>query len=158
MSAYEVLEVASDCSPEELKASYKRLILAHHPDKNTNADKSNQTDRGNQTDKNKNQTCDDSNQDDPAELFNRILAAWRLVSSPEERKKYDMTSHSGVFVSSEACTVGDFQTSCDGTTMSKPCRCGDFYEVQGPFSFITVYSQFSYSVKNRVSIEGGGGC
>ena len=34
MDFYEVLEVAKTASPDEIKASYRRLAMIHHPDKN----------------------------------------------------------------------------------------------------------------------------
>ena len=98
-SAYDTLMVEPTCSMSELKASYKRLILLHHPDRGIESGAS----------------------------FIRIQAAWKLVASAEERKSYDMTSNSGVFGSSESFTISDF--ICDGDKLSKACRCGDFYEV-----------------------------
>ncbi len=32
---YEILEVETSCSPDELKASYRRLARKYHPDSNT---------------------------------------------------------------------------------------------------------------------------
>lgn len=107
-NAYDILEVDATCSTDDLKASYKRLILMHHPDKSSQ-----------------------TGENHTGEAFNRILAAWKLVSTPEDRKKYDMTANSGVYGSTESCTISEFQASSDGSKMSKACRCGDYYEVSG---------------------------
>lgn len=98
-NAYEILEVESTCSTGELKASYKRLLLKHHPDKG----------------------------EEDGESFMRVQSAWKLVYCPEERRKYDMTPNSGVFGSSESLSLRDFQI--DGNKLTKLCRCGDYYEV-----------------------------
>lgn len=99
-NAYVILEVDPTCTNDVLKASYKRLILAHHPDKSGKADQ-----------------------------FQRVQTAWKLVSTQEERKKYDMTFDSGLYGSSESLTIKDFQTSSGGETLQRSCRCGDFYVV-----------------------------
>ena len=100
-NVYSILEVESSCSVEDLKAAYKRLILLHHPDKLNGS----------------------------SELFQKIQMAWKLVCTPEDRKKYDMTSNSGVYGSSESISISDFKESDDGESISKLCRCGGIYEV-----------------------------
>lgn len=100
-SAYDILEVDPTCTVGELKASYKRLILLHHPDKSIGT----------------------------TDLFLKVQAAWRLVSTEDDRKRYDMTSDSGVFVSSEKYSLSDFKVCGNGDAFSRPCRCGDSYEV-----------------------------
>ena len=98
-NAYDILEVDSACSTEALKASYKRLLLKCHPDKG----------RGD------------------GESFQRLQSAWKLVNSPEERRKYDMTPNSGAIGSFESLSFSDFQIQ--GNKLSKLCRCGDYYRV-----------------------------
>jgi DnaJ-class molecular chaperone len=100
-SAYDILEVDPSCTAGELKASYKRLILLHHPDKAIGT----------------------------TDLFLKVQAAWRLVSTEDDRKRYDMTSNSGVYVSSESYTLSDFTVCNNGDEFSRPCRCGDSYQV-----------------------------
>lgn len=60
-----MLGVARDCSPDELKRAFRALALKYHPDRNP---------------------------DDPqAELrFREIADAWKVLSDPEERRKYDL--------------------------------------------------------------------
>ena len=100
-SAYDILEVEPTCSLCELKASYNRLILLHHPDKATGT----------------------------TGLFLKVQAAWKLVSTEDDRKRYDMTSNSGVFVCSETFPLSDFIVCDDDGGLSRPCRCGDNYQV-----------------------------
>ena len=61
---YEILEVERTCTPEELKASYRRLARKYHPDANT---------------------------DDPmAETrFKEVSQAYEILSDPERRANYD---------------------------------------------------------------------
>jgi len=61
---YEILEVDSSCSPDELKQSYRRLARKFHPDSNT---------------------------DDPmAETrFKEVSQAYEILSDPERRANYD---------------------------------------------------------------------
>jgi molecular chaperone DnaJ len=61
---YEILEVDSNCTPDELKTSYRRLARKYHPDANT---------------------------DDPmAEThFKEVSQAYEILSDPERRANYD---------------------------------------------------------------------
>lgn len=61
---YEILEVESTCTPDELKQSYRRLARKFHPDSNT---------------------------DDPmAETrFKEVSQAYEILSDPERRANYD---------------------------------------------------------------------
>jgi len=61
---YEILNIDSNCSNEELKQSYRKLCLLHHPDKN-----------------------DDNDEDFK---FKEIQHAYSLIGTPEDRRKYDM--------------------------------------------------------------------
>jgi len=61
---YEILEVDANCSPEELKASYRRLARQYHPDANTH--------------------------DPMAETrFKEVSQAYEILSDPERRANYD---------------------------------------------------------------------
>jgi molecular chaperone DnaJ len=61
---YEILEVDASCSPDELKASYRRLARKYHPDANTH--------------------------DPMAEArFKEVSQAYEILSDPERRANYD---------------------------------------------------------------------
>jgi len=64
LNLYEVLEVDEHCSPEELKAAYRRLARKYHPDSNT---------------------------DDPMaeSRFKEVSQAYEILSDPERRANYD---------------------------------------------------------------------
>ena len=68
---YEVLGVARECSPEELKRSFRKLAMELHPDRNPeNAE---------------------------AELrFKEAAEAYQVLSDPDRRRSYDMFGHAGV--------------------------------------------------------------
>ena len=131
-SAYTILEVESSCSVEDLRASYKRLILLHHPDKLNGS----------------------------SELFQKVQIAWKLVCTPEDRKKYDMTANSGVYGSSESIPISDFKESDDGESISKLCRCGGSYEVHiylrcpATASFVyRLFTNFVYAVSKSEKLS-----
>ena len=63
---YKILEINENASQEEIKKSYRKLSLIHHPDKNNGND----------------------------EKFKKISEAYQVLSDIDERKKYDMGKHS----------------------------------------------------------------
>jgi molecular chaperone DnaJ len=68
---YEVLGVARDASPEDLKAAFRKLAAKHHPDRNPD---------------------DDAAQD----RFKEINAAYQLLSDPQKRATYDRFGDAGL--------------------------------------------------------------
>eukprot|EP01116_Phalansterium_solitarium_P010765 TRINITY_DN2599_c0_g1_i1.p1 TRINITY_DN2599_c0_g1~~TRINITY_DN2599_c0_g1_i1.p1 ORF type:complete len:110 (+),score=24.76 TRINITY_DN2599_c0_g1_i1:196-525(+) len=62
-SFYELLEVRQDATTDEIRASYRRLALAHHPDKNPGHHDSGR--------------------------FQQISAAYKVLSDPQQRQWYD---------------------------------------------------------------------
>jgi len=68
---YQVLGVARDCPPEELKRTFRKLAMELHPDRNP----------------------------DNAEaerLFKEAAEAYQVLSDPDRRRSYDMFGHAGV--------------------------------------------------------------
>ena len=68
---YEVLVVSRDCTPQELKAAYRKVAMESHPDRNP----------GN-----------------PAaeETFKAASEAYQVLSDPDKRAAYDRFGHAGV--------------------------------------------------------------
>jgi len=62
MKLYDTLEVATEAAPEEIKNSYRKLSMIHHPDKGG----------------------------DP-ETFSALAIAYEILSDPKKRKRYDVT-------------------------------------------------------------------
>jgi len=68
---YEVLGVAREASPEEIKKSYRRLAHKFHPDRNK--------------------------EDPEAEAkFKEAAQAYEVLSDPEKRQRYDQFGHAGL--------------------------------------------------------------
>lgn len=65
MDCYNVLEVKKDASIEEIRKSYKKLVIRYHPDK-----------------------C---KEEDGEEKFKKITKAYEILSNPDRRRIYDMT-------------------------------------------------------------------
>ncbi|GAA5966027.1 hypothetical protein JCM21900_004928 [Sporobolomyces salmonicolor] len=70
---YDVLEVSPDCTDAELKKSYRRLCLIHHPDKQA------------------------SSSDQPADhsKFQEIQGAYEILSDASRREEYDTYGEKG---------------------------------------------------------------
>jgi molecular chaperone DnaJ len=76
---YEVLGVRRDADDQELKQAYRRLALKYHPDKNP----------GDQT---------------AEERFKELNEAYKMLSQPEVRARYDRFGHAGVGAGAAAGT------------------------------------------------------
>lgn len=103
MTLYDVLNVKPNATVEEIKTSYQKLILVHHPDKSTESD--------------------------AAETFRKILDAWRVLSDPETRKSYDheLLRASMDVVYGELTEISEFEL--DEGFYVLQCRCGGCYEI-----------------------------
>ena len=71
MDYYEVLQVERTASDTELKASYRRLAMQYHPDRNPN-------------------------NPDAEEKFKACSEAYQVLSDPDKRAAYDRYGHAGV--------------------------------------------------------------
>jgi len=68
---YEILGLARDASEEDIKKSYRKLAMKHHPDRNPD-DKS------------------------AEEKFKESKEAYEMLSEPDKRRAYDTYGHAGV--------------------------------------------------------------
>eukprot|EP00828_Plagiopyla_frontata_P031901 TRINITY_DN4169_c0_g1_i3.p1 TRINITY_DN4169_c0_g1~~TRINITY_DN4169_c0_g1_i3.p1 ORF type:complete len:727 (-),score=164.34 TRINITY_DN4169_c0_g1_i3:64-2244(-) len=78
---YEVLQVDSQASLQEIKKSYKKLVVIWHPDKNPNCG----------------QKC--------TEKFQEITDAYEVLSNEEKRRSYDESSGAWAHIRSKAITL-----------------------------------------------------
>src|SRR5512139_2809822 len=78
---YEILGVNRDASEEELKKSYRRLAMKHHPDRNPDNPKA-------------------------EEAFKEAKEAYEILSDPNKRAAYDQYGHAGVDPSTGAAGGG----------------------------------------------------
>src|SRR5262245_2181204 len=68
---YEVLGVAKDATPEDIKKAFRKLAMKHHPDKNPG-------DKG------------------AEDRFKEVAEAYEILSDPEKRQRYDQFGHEGL--------------------------------------------------------------
>ena len=68
---YEVLGVQKDADDQQIKSAYRKLALAHHPDRNPN-------------------------NEDAEEKFKEAAEAYSVLSDPQKRSSYDRFGHQGV--------------------------------------------------------------
>lgn len=69
---YEVLGVAKNASPDEIKRAYRRMAIKHHPDKNPDNKKEAET------------------------KFKECAEAYEVLSDTEKRQRYDQFGHDGL--------------------------------------------------------------
>ena len=100
VSYYDVLQVSRSATFEEIRLSYRTLVLKYHPDKE-NGDN---------------------------ESFLTVSKAWSILSHPELRQKYDskllLTENESIAVA-DMINIDDFEY--DGTNYYYSCRCSDDY-------------------------------
>ena len=112
-SHYELLQVSRTASPAEIKASYHRLLLFHHPDK-SDASKENTT-----------RTDID---------IGSLKEAFATLFSPESRMRYDSELSSRPYPSSSRSrpahivSLEDFKDL--GQVWTHGCRCGGQYAIE----------------------------
>jgi diphthamide biosynthesis protein 4 len=124
MNAYELLECTPASSQDEIKTSYHRLLLIHHPDK-----KSNQKNYENSH---------------PIDKFLKLQSAYKILSDPSQRLSYDsllkQTDITNKAVQLEAndedCLTKkcfmlnrDFELNDNNQIYEKKCRCGSNYKI-----------------------------
>ena len=109
---YELLQVSRTASPTEIKASYHRLLLSHHPDKS------------------------DASKEDPTRTdidIGLLKEAFTTLFSPESRTRYDSELSSRSDPSSSRSrpahivSLEEFQDL--GQAWTHDCRCGGQYTI-----------------------------
>lgn len=115
---YDILEVEEDASYEQIRASYRALILRCHPDKLLKDSETLISDQ---------------------ETSNRFLdlqQAWEILSNPKSRASYDkeleilrQDAATSEDVSLEDLTIEDTGESLQ---CSYSCRCGDYFLIDSP--------------------------
>lgn len=96
---YEVVGSCRGASGEELRRCYRRQALALHPDKNPDA----------------------------AEAFQRLQAAWGVLSDPRKRAQYDreLEKREADALNAAQVDLDDLEFDPASSAFVYPCRCGD---------------------------------
>ncbi|XP_022217928.2 DPH4 homolog [Drosophila obscura] len=144
---YELLKVAETASFEEIKGSYKQLILQCHPDKLQQHDGADPNEGTVRVEERKDQNLSD---------FNAINEAWNTLKDPIKRKHYDaellqskFQAHNNIYAhisSSDMRSIqvevtedggeadGDADADKETVTVwsyAYDCRCGGQYLLDG---------------------------
>ena len=116
MNAYDILECKQDASQEELKTSYHRLLLIHHPDKQIK-------------------------QTSGIDKFLFLQSAYKLLSNSTSRLNYDSLlkqtelkqKASQINDNDESMSLlldKDFEFDSELAMYTRECRCGGFYSIR----------------------------
>jgi curved DNA-binding protein CbpA len=82
---YQILGIERNSSEEEIKSAYRKLALQYHPDKNL------------------------GNEEEAEAKFKEMGEAYKILSDPDERKKYDNGEDvSSTFASSSTFSYSTF--------------------------------------------------
>jgi diphthamide biosynthesis protein 4 len=104
---YEILNVEPNASAEEIKKSYQRLVMLHHPDKSTAT-----------------ATTD-------ANAFLELDEAWKVLRDADARKVYDAELFQQDYETNpiihETLTTGQFEYDPESESFCHGCRCGGNY-------------------------------
>jgi diphthamide biosynthesis protein 4 len=105
-SFYEILEVSPNSSADEIKKSYQRLVMLHHPDKSTAATTDNKA-------------------------FIELDEAWKVLRMPDSRKIYDAELFQQDYEASpiihETLQTNQFEYDQESGSFFHGCRCGGSY-------------------------------
>lgn len=111
---YNLLECDKHDKQDDLKKSYQRLALKFHPDKQSNESSSDEKVKS-------------------TDMFVRIDRAWKILSDPELRQKYDAAWTQRCIAQDwpiqdevDICefTQEDSTESAEDAYFTYPCRCG----------------------------------
>ena len=160
---YDVLEVDPSASLDHIKASYQKLILIYHPDKQAQVQAQASRSRINKEfeEKEKERERDTAAEKiDTAEKFCMVHEAWKTLSDKEQRAAYDLERCRRKMQSNDRSLAdnvnfSDFEVveeDEDGDMLyAKPCRCGEYYMVNSSIiltltdSIIIFNVQFAYN-------------
>lgn len=109
LTFYDILQVESTASQEEIKKSYQQLVLQHHPDKKNLVEPNN----------------------DDNSIFIAIDEAWKVLRDPELRHIYDVELRQADYndkpIVHETLTKADFEYDQESNLYYHNCRCGGVY-------------------------------
>lgn len=103
---YEVMDVAEDASPDEIKKAYRRLARKYHPDVSSDAH--------------------------AEEKFKTLGEAYEVLKDPDKRAEYDELRKHGAFASGQFNPPPDWQSRAGfaggGYTEVDPSRFSEFFD------------------------------
>eukprot|EP00003_Mantamonas_plastica_P019669 TRINITY_DN3199_c0_g1_i7.p1 TRINITY_DN3199_c0_g1~~TRINITY_DN3199_c0_g1_i7.p1 ORF type:complete len:165 (-),score=53.85 TRINITY_DN3199_c0_g1_i7:314-808(-) len=114
-SLYQLLDLEPDCSKEQIRKSYHRLALKHHPDK---------------VQQNTNSSSSEKKTESRLEFF-RIQVAYETLVDSDRRKQYDQDLKK--FELHQDCPTmaqvdfDDMDWDDEFERFQYQCRCGDYY-------------------------------
>ncbi|KAG2186324.1 hypothetical protein INT43_002762 [Umbelopsis isabellina] len=108
-SFYDILGVSQKASTSEIKQSFQKLVLQHHPDKQAPS-----------------LSADE-------EHIHQLLKAWKVLRDPESRRAYDQVIKSQQLkqgaVINEDVDLDDMDYDEETGSFSLPCRCSGVYTI-----------------------------
>lgn len=131
---YDVLGVARDATPEEVKKAFRQLAMKYHPDRNNSAD--------------------------AGERFKAVNEAYEVLSDPDRRAMYDRFGHAGAespfgargFEGFSFSGFGDiFDAFFGGTTARRqgPRRGTDLRE-----AIMLTFEEAAFGCEKEVAVQG----
>ncbi|KAI5656217.1 hypothetical protein M9H77_25010 [Catharanthus roseus] len=114
-TCYDILGVKEDASYEQIRATYRALILSSHPDKLSKDSESS------------------TSNNETGNRFIELQKAWEILSDPKLRATYDneLRILRQDAATSEDVNLEDLTIEDSGETLmcSYSCRCGDYFAI-----------------------------
>lgn len=124
---YDILEVDPEAGVDEIRTSYQRLALAHHPDKQLQQQQQ-QEPTSNTASSTSTAVAAAANRAADARAFIRITEAWNTLRDAELRRAYDAELFRGriddVPMVHQVLEADEVRRTADGTGLTYRCRCG----------------------------------
>ncbi|GMH44877.1 hypothetical protein BSKO_12834 [Bryopsis sp. KO-2023] len=109
---YDVLNVERDATSQDLRQAYLAAARSLHPDK-----------------------VGENGKRYAEEGFKKLQAAWQVLCDDEKRKAYDrqlnLLLSSSTMPIQETLGLDEMDEQGNGDSFSYPCRCGDFFMIDG---------------------------